>query len=103
MSDHKCTKWFQGYCVDCQIHYTDCIESLQAKHTGLLKWAEGAKLDNEGLKSRIGELEGALNTIIHDSDGLSGYPGKWPSHIAMKALRWTFVDGVAMPPQEPKS
>jgi len=57
MSDHKCTKWFQGYCVDCQIHYTDCIESLQAKHTGLLKWAEGAKLDNEGLKAEIATLK----------------------------------------------
>ena len=46
------------------------IKSLQSKHDGLLQWAEGAKLDNEGLQSRITELESALKTMGIDPQRL---------------------------------
>lgn len=41
----------------------DTIESLQAKHEGLLQWAEGAKLDNEALQARVKELETVIERL----------------------------------------
>ena len=66
------------------------VESLQAKHTGLLKWAEGAKLDNEGLKSRIGEIESALRIQA----AATGY---WKDHWDQ-----AYSEQHGQPPQEPK-
>ena len=66
------------------------IKSLQAKHTGLLKWAEGAKLDNEGLKSRIGEIESALRI----QTAATGY---WKDHWDQ-----AYSEQHGQPPQEPK-
>ena len=82
-------RWGWEHCVDAD-GVIEEIESLQAKHSGLLSWAEGAKLDNEGLKSRIGEIESALRI----QTAATGY---WKDHWDQ-----AYSEQHGQPPQEPK-
>ena len=96
----------QAHRIMCQMRAT--IEQQQAEITELKtklktaeKWDAIESQRNEELKAEIEALRDALNTIINNSNGLSANPAEWASHIAMKALRWTFENGKAIPPEPP--
>ena len=54
-------------------------------------------------QARVKELEATMHRIINDSKDYSSNPNESATHMAMKAVGWTWIEGKAHPPEPPGS
>jgi len=81
----------------------DAIESLLRYENIKLREECNSRIGTiETLQARVKELESAMHRIINDSKDYSSNPNESATHMAMKAVGWTWIEGKAHPPEPPK-